>query len=184
MTTKERILETALDLFLNHGVDGTGIERILRDSQTSRGGLYHHFKDKQALYEAVLAHYFLGPFKELDVDAFAQLPMQDQQLLLVALFKNMPNLIDTITPHGASRYFAFFFDSLTRSEIFGDSVRKYYRGLLHAMQTAITREAPHVMADKTARAFLARLEGEIYLCGVLGGPPDFSRLENEILKGN
>lgn len=182
MNTKDRILETALNLFLAHGVDGTGIELIQRDSNASRGGLYHHFKDKQALYEAVLDRYFLGPFKELDVAEFAELPVRDQQLLLISLFKNMPSQIDTMTPHGVSRYFAFFFDSLTRSENFGAAVREYYEGLLQAMQTALKRETPTMPAAKTARAFLARLEGEAYLCGVLGGTPDFSLLEDEILK--
>lgn len=184
MNTKDRILKAALNLFLVHGVDGTGIERIQTDSKASRGGLYHHFKDKQQLYEAVLDRYFLDPFKALDVDEFAALTMRDQQLLLITMFKNMPDLINTMSPDGPSRYFAFFFDSLTRSAPFGTAVREYYNGLLQAMQTTIEREGAIQHADKTARAFLARLEGETYLCGVLGGTPDFSVLEDEIQKGN
>ena len=42
------------ELFGEHGYDGTSIEAILERSGVARGALYHHFADKEALFDAVL----------------------------------------------------------------------------------------------------------------------------------
>ncbi len=169
MNIQDRILETALDLFLEHGFDGTGIGRILAQSNVSRGGLYHHFKDKQALYEEVLARFFLAPFKTSSLEGFGSLPCVEQQALLVSLFREMPSKMETISRHGSTRYFAFFFDAMTRSESFAAAVRQHYETLLTAMQIAISRDQglPIAAARQESRAFLAGLEGELYLSAVL-----------------
>ncbi len=170
MKIQDRILETALDLFLERGFDGTGIGRILAQSQVSRGGLYHHFKDKQALYEEVLGRFFLAPFEAHNLDGFDALPVVKQRALLLSLFRDMPSEMATISRHGITRYFAFFFDAMTRSASFAAAVSQHYETLLTAMQTALIREQdlPIATARQESRAFLAGLEGELYLCAVLG----------------
>ena len=52
--TQERIVEVAMGLFASAGYDATSIETVLAKSGISRGALYHHFRDKAALFEAVL----------------------------------------------------------------------------------------------------------------------------------
>jgi AcrR family transcriptional regulator len=52
--TRARIVEIATGLFAGTGYDATSIETVLAESGISRGALYHHFKDKAALFEAVL----------------------------------------------------------------------------------------------------------------------------------
>ena len=52
--TREQLVAVARRLFGELGYEGTSIEAVLRDSAVSRGALYHHFADKQALLEAVL----------------------------------------------------------------------------------------------------------------------------------
>ncbi len=54
LKTRARIVEIATGLFARAGYDATSIETVLAKSGTSRGALYHHFKDKAALFEAVL----------------------------------------------------------------------------------------------------------------------------------
>lgn len=49
MNAKERILESALELFNEHGCDGTSIKMIIDESGVSNGGVYHHFKTKESL---------------------------------------------------------------------------------------------------------------------------------------
>ncbi len=41
--TKERILETAAELFRRHGYTGTGMKQIVRSASAPFGSLYHHF---------------------------------------------------------------------------------------------------------------------------------------------
>jgi AcrR family transcriptional regulator len=52
--TRERLIGIARRLFAEHGYEGASIEAVLRESQVSRGALYHHFNGKEALFEAVL----------------------------------------------------------------------------------------------------------------------------------
>lgn len=181
-TKRDIILDVAIDLFLQHGYDGTGIEQIILTAETSRGGLYHHFKSKDALHYAVLNHLFLAPMQSMSFHNFAKMPLKQQQGLLVDLFRSMPQTMDAMTRHGVSRYFAFYFDSLSRVPEFRATVSAYYQQLLGILQTSISAER-HLTEDdarKQARAFLARLEGEIYLCAVLGDKPDLTKLSREM----
>ncbi len=52
--TREHLLAVATRLFAEHGYDDTSIEAVLQESGASRGSLYHHFRGKDALFEAVL----------------------------------------------------------------------------------------------------------------------------------
>ncbi len=48
-TVKERILDTALDLFQQKGYHGVSVDEIVDVAKTSKGGFYHNFKSKDAL---------------------------------------------------------------------------------------------------------------------------------------
>jgi AcrR family transcriptional regulator len=52
--TRERLLDTARELFGRDGYDATSIEAVLRQAGVARGSLYHHFENKPALFDAVL----------------------------------------------------------------------------------------------------------------------------------
>lgn len=52
--TRGHLLQISRRLFGERGYEGTSIEVILAASRVSRGSLYHHFKTKQALFDAVL----------------------------------------------------------------------------------------------------------------------------------
>lgn len=52
--TRGRIVQIATGLFAAAGYEATSIETVLARSGLSRGALYHHFEDKQALFVAVL----------------------------------------------------------------------------------------------------------------------------------
>src|SRR6516225_6049212 len=53
-STKAKIIATARRLFASAGYEGTSTEAVLEESGVSRGALYHHFENKQALFAAVL----------------------------------------------------------------------------------------------------------------------------------
>lgn len=52
--TIERILDTSARLFIEKGYEQTSIQDILDDLKLSKGGLYHHFKSKEEILEAVM----------------------------------------------------------------------------------------------------------------------------------
>ncbi|HEX4244694.1 MAG TPA: TetR/AcrR family transcriptional regulator, partial [Acidimicrobiales bacterium] len=52
--TREHLIEVATGLFAERGYEDTSIETVLLQASVSRGSLYHHFKNKEALFEAVV----------------------------------------------------------------------------------------------------------------------------------
>jgi AcrR family transcriptional regulator len=53
--TRERVLAAARALFGEEGYEATSIESVLEASGVARGALYHHFRSKSELFDAVLA---------------------------------------------------------------------------------------------------------------------------------
>ena len=47
--TRKRIVETASRLFQEKGVDGVGVDEIMRESGLTHGGFYGHFRNKEQL---------------------------------------------------------------------------------------------------------------------------------------
>lgn len=60
---KERIMETAFSLFLNKGY-ATGVSEIVNKAGVSKGALYHHFNNKEDLFEQTVQAYFLNRRKD------------------------------------------------------------------------------------------------------------------------
>ena len=52
--TRERIVQAARELVIEHGYDAVSTGQVLQLAGVSRGGLYHHFNGKQELMAAVL----------------------------------------------------------------------------------------------------------------------------------
>jgi AcrR family transcriptional regulator len=52
--TRERIVQSARELVVEHGYDGVSTDQVLQRARVSRGGLYHHFSGKHELMSAVL----------------------------------------------------------------------------------------------------------------------------------
>ena len=51
--TRGQLISIATRLFAERGYEDTSIEAVLREAGVSRGSLYHHFANKEALFEAV-----------------------------------------------------------------------------------------------------------------------------------
>ena len=52
--TKASIINTARKQFNLNGFDGVSIDHIMKAAGLSRGGFYHHFKDKEQLFAAAM----------------------------------------------------------------------------------------------------------------------------------
>ena len=64
--TKERIKNAALALFVQNGVDGTGVREIAKAAGITEGAIYRHFKGKNELVWALFADNYVAYAEKLD----------------------------------------------------------------------------------------------------------------------
>lgn len=70
--TKERIKRAALALFVDHGVDGTGVREIAKAAGITEGAIYRHFKGKDELVWTLFADSYQAYAQKLDALQGAQ----------------------------------------------------------------------------------------------------------------
>jgi AcrR family transcriptional regulator len=56
--TRERLIEAALQVLVDHGAQHLTLDLVARQAQVSKGGLLHHFRTKEALVEAIIRHLY------------------------------------------------------------------------------------------------------------------------------
>jgi TetR/AcrR family transcriptional repressor of nem operon len=55
--TRERILDAAQALILDHGYGGVSIDRVIDELDVTKGAFFHHFKNKKQLARALIERY-------------------------------------------------------------------------------------------------------------------------------
>ena len=58
--TRTRIVEAARVLFNRHGYDNVTIDMVMKAASLTRGGFYHHFRNKQDLFAAAVSSFLMG----------------------------------------------------------------------------------------------------------------------------
>ena len=67
--TRKRIVESARVLFNRSGVADVSIDQIMSDAGLTRGGFYHHFKNKEELFAEAVTHFLHGQGAEMRSNA-------------------------------------------------------------------------------------------------------------------
>lgn len=81
LTTKNRIVKAAWNLFYQKGYAGTTVEDIIAASKTSKGTFYHYFKGKEALLNS-LSDLFDQKYEELSTTIDPSLSSYEKLRLL------------------------------------------------------------------------------------------------------
>jgi AcrR family transcriptional regulator len=58
--TRARVVECARVLFNRHGYDNVTINMVMEAASLTRGGFYHHFRNKEDLFGAAVASFLMG----------------------------------------------------------------------------------------------------------------------------
>ena len=79
---RNRIIETASDLFYRNGYNSTGINQIIAEAGIAKATLYNHFKSKEEICLAYLKHKNVSFLKDFEAYTTSK-PKGKEQLLAV-----------------------------------------------------------------------------------------------------
>lgn len=117
----EKVLQSALGLFSSQGFKATSMRQIATESDLSVGNLYHHFENKEVIFQRLLDQYWE---KVLDPD----LPLN--QLFLEANFpedlEEMASAIEEVVAAFSPYILLIYVDVI---EFQGSHVRSFYEGM-------------------------------------------------------
>jgi AcrR family transcriptional regulator len=125
--SRTQILDAALKLFAHHGYGATSVRDIAEAAGLSKGNVYHHFPDKEAIFRSLLDQYFQAmsrpdfPFNE----ALASGAFPDN---LEALGRAARSTVQEYREHVALIY-------VDVVEFDGSHIRKFYESMADRFAT-------------------------------------------------
>jgi AcrR family transcriptional regulator len=132
-STRERILDIALDLFIEHGYDRTSIRDIAERLGTTKAALYYHFKSKaDILLELHLRLHGLGEqlFNQLEALPDADARAQAWPRLLDELITAVDDNRELVQLHQRNQSAFEDLHSSERHHAANDDIERQIRGLL------------------------------------------------------
>ncbi|MFC1823590.1 TetR/AcrR family transcriptional regulator [Thermodesulfobacteriota bacterium] len=98
---EDAIIEAALKVMASKGFHKAKMSDITREAGISYGLIYHYFKNKEDLLEAIVDQYFDGIFRMInhitESDEDTEKKMQHFTMLLLDNFQQKPELINVMT---------------------------------------------------------------------------------------
>lgn len=77
---RERWIDTAIDVLANEGISGLRVEVLAKKCGVTKGSFYWHFKDRQALFDAILAFWKEGRLRDIEKMTAASIGNEQEQL--------------------------------------------------------------------------------------------------------
>jgi AcrR family transcriptional regulator len=87
--TRQRILEVALEAFARYGYDATGVAEICRRAGITKGGFYHHFPSKQAVFLDLFEQWLGGIDAQLEAVRAEALTVPQELLGMTAMVRQV-----------------------------------------------------------------------------------------------
>jgi TetR/AcrR family transcriptional repressor of nem operon len=94
--TRERILDTAERLMVEHGYNATSLDVVLAESASSKGAFFHHFRSKVDLANQLVARYVAGDLAQLQAGLDAVTAIEDPAAKVVAFLRFYEDAADDL----------------------------------------------------------------------------------------
>ncbi|MGE4514376.1 MAG: TetR/AcrR family transcriptional regulator [Chryseobacterium sp.] len=162
METKEKILLTSYQIFINKGFHNTSMQQLVEASGFSKGAFYHYFKNKNDLYENVINRYFLQFYRSVNWDVYfeAKMTVKEIEENIQAFYLDFVPQILSLNQNGMSAYFIMYFEAFTLLPNFKNEVKKFYDNLEYLIVNASDNTEK---LRKTAVDIIAKYEGLLFL---------------------
>ena len=93
MNSKDKISLAALKIFLQKGYDATSISDVVRECKITKGGIYHHFKNKEELFIDAI-DYLFERFEEFERSMYSESTNLKQ--ILQVYFGSLSNISEVL----------------------------------------------------------------------------------------
>jgi TetR/AcrR family transcriptional regulator, transcriptional repressor for nem operon len=181
--TRERILDAAQRLVIEHGFASTTVDAVLAASDTSKGAFFHHFPTKAELGRALVERYARADAEMLDTLMTAAESESDdpaeQVVAFVAAFEEATREMVTVQP--GCLFVSFIYENdLTEpgtNEVVSAAILKWRDRILDKLeQAAATRPAlDEVDLPSLADQIFTAFEGGFLLARALDDPAALRR---------
>jgi len=145
MSTKQRILDTSLQLFMQVGFENTYMDDVAQKSGVTKPAVYYYFKGKQALFEASAAQFLDQMTQMMSPEGVEDLSLE---ALLDAAFGSLPEFLARYQELSGSKDRAsllrsqvFVYDAMTRIPGFRSAFVALYADAAQLVQRACEKAA-------------------------------------------
>ena len=155
--TRDRILDAAQQLVLEHGFAGTSVDAVLAEASATKGGFFHHFPSKNALGRALLERYAAGDKQLLaDFMAAAEAQTDDPAEQLVAFVRHFEHAAAELAPTQPGCLFVSFIYERQLAgdgdDLITDTIREWRNRLLGKLTDAARLHPPAIAVDLASLA--------------------------------
>ncbi len=161
MNSKEKIAETAFQLFTQNGYKATSIAQLVSGSGLSKGAFYHHFESKKAVYQYVIEAYFLSFYNDFDWTLFINSNLKETRKMVTEMYISFVTQIKEMTQNNTSKYFILFFEAYNNLEDFKIAVQEFYTTFKAILSHKIEAEkrGSKKAAEDEAMQLIVKFEG-------------------------
>lgn len=174
--TREKILDAAQALILDHGFGATTVDAVVSRAGITKGAFFHHFASKADLARALMERYAAQDHEHLEgllarARKLSSDPLQ-QLLLLIGLYEqDFESLADPFPGclFASYTYENKLFDAGTLA-VLKESIARWRRVMRELLEKAMERYPPRVEVDIEGLAdlFYALIEGSFVMTKTLG----------------
>lgn len=174
MNSKQKIAETAFQLFTQNGYKATSIAQLVTNSGLSKGAFYHYYKSKQAVYEYIIDFYFLSYYREFDWTLFKNLSLEGCEKEITKMYTEFVSQIQILTQNNTSKYFVMFFEAYNNVAEFKSEVQTFYTELKSVLSMKCT---PNELNEQQPMKMIAKFEGLFFWIAIFP-EDDFNKFLN------
>lgn len=178
LTTRDKIIDTAMELSLRQGHVATSIDEVIQHAGITKGSFFYHFPNKKALAVALIERFSTSEMQILQenlekANKLSKDPLQ-QLLIFVGLIQELHSQLEE--GHIGCLFASFSYENQLQDKelqaMASETLIEWKRKLSEKIQEIIKLYPPRqaVNPDDMADMFLATLEGAYVMTRIMHKP--------------
>lgn len=166
-SNRERVIETAAQLFLTGGYAYTSMDDVMRESHVSKSNIYYHFKSKEDLLLAVV-EYWADRYEDLVCTSLGEHELRVEERIL-AFTEMLAAGFTARGNHGGCPFITLYLQCSGESAAVKARIARFFTDM-HPLLAKLFEQGirkrefrEEIRAEEAASLFIAALEGSLVL---------------------